>query len=191
MAELKVVGDPQAAERLCDDEDDSDSVSPSVGVGEPSTCQTPDCVCVPQASGDFGSGDGGVVRQTGSTPKVSFHAFCFDLVAVCVHASKAGSVWNELSFQTTPASFQPVPAPPVTTSERATGNRRQQEMEGGSSESPRSCCRSTFIQKYVAQSCLDLTAREGFDCRGSTRFRGFGFVLRPLVERLSRAESHT
>lgn len=31
LAELKVVGDPRAAERLCDDEDDSDTVSPSGG----------------------------------------------------------------------------------------------------------------------------------------------------------------
>lgn len=34
MSELKVVGDPQAAERLCDDEDDSDTVSLSVVVQE-------------------------------------------------------------------------------------------------------------------------------------------------------------
>lgn len=31
LAELKIVGDPRAAERLCDDEDDSDTVSPSGG----------------------------------------------------------------------------------------------------------------------------------------------------------------
>lgn len=41
MSELKVVGDPQAAERLCDDEDDSDAVSPSVGVQEPPAAPPP------------------------------------------------------------------------------------------------------------------------------------------------------
>lgn len=41
MSELKVVGDPQAAERLCDDEDDSDTVSPSVGVQEPPAAPPP------------------------------------------------------------------------------------------------------------------------------------------------------
>lgn len=34
MSELKVLGDPQAAERLCDDEDDSDTVSASADVQE-------------------------------------------------------------------------------------------------------------------------------------------------------------
>ncbi|KAF3857459.1 hypothetical protein F7725_009318 [Dissostichus mawsoni] len=47
ILDLKVVGDHRAAERLCDDEDDSDA-----------------------ASGDFGSGDG-ERRQTGRTVKVN------------------------------------------------------------------------------------------------------------------------
>lgn len=49
---------------------------------------------------------------------------------------------------------------------------------------------SHFIQKYVAQSCLDLNVREGFGCRGSPRFMGFVAVLRPLLDRLFRADSH-
>lgn len=49
---------------------------------------------------------------------------------------------------------------------------------------------SHFIQKYVAQSCLDLNDREGFGCRGSTRFMGFVVVLRPLLDRLFRALPH-
>lgn len=47
MAELKVVGDPQAAERLCDDEDDADTVSPSGAGDGTAACPTLTvCVCV-------------------------------------------------------------------------------------------------------------------------------------------------
>ncbi|XP_008283884.1 collagen alpha-1(XVIII) chain-like, partial [Stegastes partitus] len=74
IAELKVVGNPRAAERLCDDEDDADA-----------------------ASGDYGSGESDR-RQSG-------------------HSAK-----------TTPASFRPVPEPPLTSSQ---GSRVKESGPGG------------------------------------------------------------
>lgn len=76
--------------------------------------------------------------------------------------------------------------PPLRSRRRR--NRQVTEAEAMEAErSAWSCCRSTFIHKYVAQSCLGLNLREASDCRRSTRLMAFVVVLRPLVDRLSHS----
>lgn len=67
-----MVGNPRAAERLCDDEDDSDTVSVCFLKFQSKHLNAfvLTSFSVSQASGDFGSGEGDR-RQTGHTVKVS------------------------------------------------------------------------------------------------------------------------
>lgn len=69
MAVLRLLGNPQAAERLCDDEDDSDAVSGFFSARPCERSGVTSCLSLSQASGDFGSGDGDL-RQTGHAVQV-------------------------------------------------------------------------------------------------------------------------